>query len=223
MADQTVAFLVMLARGFPKAQRFIEDGGQVTDNWSGSIFVGNDLGGHTLGLVGYGRVAHRVAERSLSFGMRVLAYDPYLTGATDDRVEQVHGLDDLLGRSDFVSLHARANAENANLFGAQQFARMRPGAFFVNTARETLVDEDALDAALHSGHLGGAALDVVRASTRAGRHPLLRHANVVITPHIGGATRETLARGAKMVALEIARFAAGEQLVNVANRDEMTA
>ncbi len=223
VADQTVAFLVMLARGFPKAQRFIEDGGQVTDNWSGSIFVGNDLGGHTLGLVGYGRVAHRVAERSLSFGMRVLAYDPYLTGATDDRVEQVHGLDDLLGRSDFVSLHARANAENANLFGAQQFARMRPGAFFVNTARETLVDEDALDAALHSGHLGGAALDVVRASTRAGRHPLLRHANVVITPHIGGATRETLARGAKMVALEIARFAAGEQLVNVANRDEMTA
>lgn len=223
VADQTVAFLVMLARGFPKAQRFVEDGGQMTDNWSGAIFVGHELRGHTLGLVGYGRVGHRVAERSLSFGMRVLAYDPYLDGATNDRIEQVHGLDDLLSRSDFVSLHARASAENANLFGAKEFARMRPGAFFVNTARETLVDEDALDAALSSGHLGGAALDVVRASTREGRHPLLRHENVVITPHIGGATRETLVRGAEMVALEIARFAAGEQLVNVANRDQTTA
>jgi D-3-phosphoglycerate dehydrogenase / 2-oxoglutarate reductase len=218
VADQTVAFLVMLARGFPKAQRFIEDGGQVIDNWTGAVFVGNDLRGHTLGLVGYGRVGHRVAERSLSFGMTVLAYDPYLNGAAAPGVERVRELDELLGRSDFVSLHARATAETANLFGARQFARMRHGAFFVNTARETLVDEDALDAALDSGRLAGAALDVVRTSPQTGRHPLLRHENVVITPHIGGATHETLARGAEMVALEIARFAAGENLVNVANR-----
>jgi len=223
VADQTVAFLVMLARGFPKAQRFIEGGGQVIDNWTGAIFVGNDLRGHTLGLVGYGRIGHRVAERSLSFGMRVLAYDPYLNGTTDPGVERVRDLAELLGRSDFVSIHARASAENANLFGAEQFARMKPGSFFVNTARETLVDEEALDAALESGHLGGAALDVVRASLHAGRHPLLRHENVVLTPHIGGATRETLATGAEMIALEIARFAAGERLVNVANRDRMRA
>jgi D-3-phosphoglycerate dehydrogenase / 2-oxoglutarate reductase len=221
VADQTIAFLVMLARGFPKAQRFIERGGQVIDNWAGAIFLGSDLRGHTLGLVGYGRIGHRVAARSLSFGMRVLVYDPYLNGASDDRVQRVAELDDLLRESDFVSLHARASAENANLFGAAEFAMMRPGAFFVNTARETLVDEDALDAALESGHLAGAALDVVHVSTTGGRHPLLRHENVVMTPHIGGATRETLMRGAEMIAREIARFADGEQLINVVNRDHL--
>jgi D-3-phosphoglycerate dehydrogenase / 2-oxoglutarate reductase len=221
VADQTVAFLVMLARGFPKAQRFIERGGQVIDNWAGAIFLGSDLRGHTLGLVGYGRIGHRVATRSLSFGMHVLVYDPYMNGAGDDGVQRVAELDDLLRRSDFVSLHARATAENANLFGAAQFEMMKSGAFFVNTARETLVDENALDAALESGHLAGAALDVVRASTTEGRHPLLRHENVVMTPHIGGATRETLIRGADMIARDIARFGAGEQLINVVNRDHM--
>ena len=94
---------------------------------------------------------------------------------------------------------------------------MKPGACFINTARESLVDEAALDAALASGHLAGAALDVVHTSTATGRHPLLRHPNVVMTPHIGGATRETLAQGAEIVAGEIARFAAGEPLVNVVN------
>jgi D-3-phosphoglycerate dehydrogenase len=221
VADQTLAFLVMLARGFPKAQMFIDSGGQVTDNWSGALFLGNDLRGHTLGLVGFGRIGRRVATRALSFGMRVLAFDPYWSDDENSTVERVHDLDELLGRADFISLHARANAENENLFGAEQFARMRPGAFFVNTARETLVDEDALDAALASGHLGGTALDVVRPSGQAGRHRLLRHENVVITPHIGGATHETLAQGAEMLALEIARFVAGEPLHNVVNRGQV--
>jgi D-3-phosphoglycerate dehydrogenase len=144
----------------------------------------------------------------------VLAYDPYLTGEPDG-AERVDALDDLLARADFVSLHARATSENANLFDAARFARMKPGAFFVNTARESLVDEAALDDALASGRLAGAALDVVHTGEAPGRHPLLRHDNVVITPHLGGATRETLAQGAEMLAEEIARFAAGEPLVNV--------
>jgi D-3-phosphoglycerate dehydrogenase len=94
---------------------------------------------------------------------------------------------------------------------------MKPGAFLVNTARETLVDEDALDEALASGRLGGAALDVVRTTDAKGRHRLLRHENVVMTPHLGGATHETLLQGAEMIAEEILRFAAGEPLVNVVN------
>jgi D-3-phosphoglycerate dehydrogenase / 2-oxoglutarate reductase len=218
VADQTLAFLVMLARGFPKAQRFIDRGGIVTDNWAGATFLGNDLRGHTLGLVGFGRIGRRVAKRSLSFGMRVLAFDPFWGDGADSQVERVHELDELLVRSDFVSVHARASADNENLFGAAQFARMKPGAFFVNTARETLVDEDALDEALGSGHLGGAALDVIRTSPQAARHRLLRHGNVVITPHIGGATHETLIQGAEMIAMEITRFASGEPLVNVVTR-----
>lgn len=219
VADQTLAFLVMLARRFPRAQRFIEKGGELIDNWSGSMFFGNDLRRHTLGLVGYGRIGQRVAERALSFGMSVLAFDPLLPDSVNSRVERVADLSELLARSHFVSLHARATADNENLFGAEQFAKMRAGAFFVNTARETLVDEDALEAALRSGHLGGAALDVVRPAVGSGRHRLLAYENVVITPHIGGATYETLDQGAEMVAQEIARFVAGEPLVNVFNRD----
>jgi D-3-phosphoglycerate dehydrogenase len=95
---------------------------------------------------------------------------------------------------------------------------MKPGSYFLNTARESLVDEDALDAALASGRLAGAALDVVRSRSQGGPHPLLRHENVVITPHIGGATHETLLRGVTMVSDEIQRFAAGEPLRAVVNR-----
>ena len=223
VADQTLAFLVMLARGFPKAQRFLVEGNQLKDNWEGARFMGSDLRRHTLGLVGYGNVGHRVALRALSFGMRVIAFDPYLDVDAHDDVELVETLDELLAQADFVSLHARATAENEALFDAQTFAKMRRGALFVNTARETLVDEDALDAALESGHIGGAALDVVRTTKEGGRHRLLRHENVVMTPHIGGATHETLLQGAEMIAAEIARCSAGEPLVNVVNRTAVAA
>ena len=218
VADQTLAFLVMLARGFPRAQRFLQEGNQLKDNWEGAKFMGSDLRRHTLGLVGYGRVGHRVAMRALPFGMPVLVYDPYRVLDPQPRIEQVETLDELLARADFVSLHARATPDNENMFDGAAFAKMKPGAWFVNTARETLVDEGALDAALASGQVAGAALDVVRTSSERGRHPLLRHENVVITPHIGGATRETLLQGAEMIAEEIVRFAAGEALVNVVNR-----
>jgi D-3-phosphoglycerate dehydrogenase len=223
VADQTLAFLVMLARGFPKAQRFLDQGHPLKDNFEGAQFIGSDLRRHTLGLVGYGHVGQRVALRALAFGMTVLVFDPYVDVGLNDGVEQVETLDELLARSDFVSLHARGTPENANLFDAEAFAKMRPGALFVNTARETLVDEDALDAALESGHLGGAALDVVHTTKESGRHRFLRHENVVMTPHIGGATHETLLQGAEMIAAEIIRFAAGEPLLNVVNRAAVAA
>jgi D-3-phosphoglycerate dehydrogenase / 2-oxoglutarate reductase len=218
VADQTLAFLVMLARGFPKAERFLDEGNQLKDNWEGAKFIGSDLRRHVLGLVGYGQVGHRVAQRALAFGMTVLVYDPFLDLDTHDGVRQVETLDELLQAADFVSLHARATPDNANMFDAEAIAKMKPGSYFVNTARETLVDETALDEALGSGHLAGAALDVVRTTADSGRHRLLRHENVVMTPHIGGATHETLLQGAEMIADEIVRFAAGEPLVNVVNR-----
>jgi D-3-phosphoglycerate dehydrogenase len=221
VADLTIAFLVMLARGLPTAQRFLEEGNQLRDNWEGAKFMGSDLRRHVLGLVGYGQIGRRVAQRALPFGMTVVAYDPY--ASVDSPIEQVESLDDLLERADFVSLHARATADNENLIDAAALARMKPGAFLVNTARETLVDEDALDEALESGRLGGAALDVVRTTSAQVRHRLLRHDNVVLTPHLGGATHETLLQGAEMIADEIVRFAAGERLVNVVNRPEVAA
>jgi D-3-phosphoglycerate dehydrogenase len=216
VADLTLAFLVMLARRLPRAQRFLEEGNRVRDNWDGAQFIGSDLRGHTLGLVGYGQVGSRVAERARAFGMTVLVHDPYArTG--DGGPQQLETLAELLERSDFVSLHARASAENWRMIDAGAIASMRPGACLINTARESLLDEDALDDALRNGHLGGAALDVVEADEGAGRHRLLRHENVVLTPHVGGATRETLAQGAQMIAVEIAHLAAGEALVNVLN------
>jgi D-3-phosphoglycerate dehydrogenase len=207
----------MLARGLRVAQRFLDDGHQLKDNWEGARFIGNDLRGHSLGLIGYGQVGRRVAARALPFGLKVLVYDPFLEVDNNDRVEQIALLDELLARSDFVSLHARETSENVNMIDSRSLALMKPGSYVLNTARENLVDLDALDAALDSGHLAGAALDVLHTGT-SGRHRLLRHENVVLTPHIGGATHETLLQGARMIAAEITRLASGEPMVNVSNR-----
>lgn len=217
VADLTVAFLVMLARGLPRAQRFIEEGYRLRDNWQGAQFLGNDLRGHVLGLIGYGQIGRRVAERARAFGTTVIVYDPYVK--LDGSVEQVQTLHELLSRSDFVSLHARATPDNVDMIDQTALEAMKPGTLLVNTARETLIDEAALDAALSSGRVAGAALDVLRPDNEPdGRpHPLLRHDNVILTPHLGGATHETLLQGAEMIASEIARFASGERLVNVLN------
>jgi D-3-phosphoglycerate dehydrogenase / 2-oxoglutarate reductase len=216
VADLTIGFLIMLARGLPRAQRFLEEGNHLRDNWEGAKFMGSDLRRHVLGIVGYGQVGRRVAERAQAFGMTVVAFDPYTS--MDARVERVDSLDELLRLADFVSLHARATSENENLIGSAALAEMKSGAFLINTARETLVDEEALDGALASGRLAGAALDVVRTTSAHGRYRLLRHENVVLTPHLGGATHETLLQGAETIADEIHRFAAGKPLVNVVNR-----
>jgi D-3-phosphoglycerate dehydrogenase len=224
VADQALAFMIMLARGFPKAQRFLIEGGTLGDSaFEGARFIGHDLGGHALGLVGFGNVGSRVHRRALAFGMRVVVYDPYVRVGELASTEQVSTLAELLAKSDFVSLHLRATAETQNFFGAKQFKAMKPASYFLNTARESLVHEEALDAALASGHLAGAALDVVRPRSQPGPHPLLRHENVVITPHVGGATHETLLRGVTMIADEIMRFAAGEPLRAVVNRAEVEA
>jgi D-3-phosphoglycerate dehydrogenase len=215
VADLTLAFLVMLGRGIPTAQRFLGDGNRLKDNWEGAKFIGSDLRAHVLGLVGYGQVGRKVALRARAFGMHVLVYDPFVDETALEGVESVGLVGELLARADFVSLHARATADNENMIDAAALASMKRGAYLLNTARETLVDEDALDEVLAAGHLSGAALDVFHATQEPGRHRLLRHENVVLTPHIGGATHETLLQGAGMIADEIARFAAGRPLVNV--------
>lgn len=220
VADLTVAFLVMLARRLPSAEEFIAQGNQLRDNWEGRRFFGSDLSELTLGLVGYGQIGQRVAQRVRSFGMGVLAYDPFVEVAD---VEQVGLLEDLLSRADVVSLHARATAENEHLIDRRALAAMKPGALLINTARETLVDEPALDAALASGHLGGAALDVFEPGSPGSRPPLLRHGNVILTPHLGGATYATLRRGAEMIAADIERFVDGRPPVNVVNAVASTA
>jgi D-3-phosphoglycerate dehydrogenase len=222
VADLTIAFMTMLTRRLPEVARFIEGGGAFGhDNYEGRAWFGHDLAGLALGLVGCGQVGRRVAVRARAFGMRVLAYDPFVVPEmlTEVGAESVD-LDRLLAQADFVSLHARAGS-GPPLMGREQIAKMKRGSFLINTARDTLVDEGAMRDALASGHLAGAAFDLVSPSPAIGLHPLLEFPNVIITPHIGGSTQETLQHAAEMAAAEIERLAAGEPLLNVANRDAM--
>jgi D-3-phosphoglycerate dehydrogenase / 2-oxoglutarate reductase len=210
VAELTIAFALMLIRGVPASARYLVDGGQMAENtYEGSEFIGAEAASMTLGLVGLGNVGREVAARGRTLGFTMLGYDPVRPAAVPPGVTMV-SLDDLLSHSGLISLHARAAPDNRHLLGAAAFARMPRGAFFINTARESLVDEEALAAALTSGTLAGAALDVVERRPDGDRHPLLDLPNVIITPHIGGATRETLQRGAEMTAAAVARLASGE-------------
>lgn len=220
VAELTIAFMVMLARRLPEVMRHVEAGGEFAhDNYEGAHWFGHDLAGHALGILGFGQVGRRVTSRALAFGMRVLVFDPFVEpGEIRAAGAEPGDLATVLEVADVVSLHARATAENRGLIGEAEFARMKPGATLINTARDTLVDETALAGALASGRLSGAALDVVSPSPATGRHPLLGFPNVVIATHIGGATYETLLHGGEMAAAEIERHLAGLPLVNVANR-----
>jgi D-3-phosphoglycerate dehydrogenase / 2-oxoglutarate reductase len=201
----------------PRAARHIADGGAVAEsNYEGAEFIGREAPGTVLGLVGLGHVGRHVATRALALGFDVIAHDPVTPDGVPDGVRLV-SLEDLLAGADLVSLHARATAANWHMFSAAAFAAMKPGAGFINTARESLVDEDALADAVRSGHLAGAALDVVERPAGGGRHPLLDLPPVFITPHIGGATQETLDRGARQAAAAVAAVLAGGRPAAVAN------
>src|ERR1700733_9593716 len=215
VAELTIAFALLLIRGVPRASRHLLDGGGFSESvFDGKEFFGREAASLTLGLVGFGRVGREVAPRARALGFTVIAYDPQVPGSGD--VELV-SLDALLDRSDIVSLHARATAENRHMFSGDLFARMRPGAWFINTARESLVDEAALGAALAAGALSGAALDVLERPPTGERHPLLDTPGVFVTPHIGGATEETLARGARRAVAAVASLLAGQVPADVLN------
>jgi D-3-phosphoglycerate dehydrogenase len=209
VAELTVAFALMLIRGVPGSARYLTGGGRHADSvYEGREFIGAEAASTTLGLVGLGNVGRQVAARGRALGFTLLGYDP-VRPATLPAGLTLTGLDELLRRSDIVSVHARVTPDNRHLFGAGAFARMRRGSFFINTARESLVDEDALGQALAGGMIAGAALDVVERRPGGQRHPLLDLPNVIVTPHIGGATHETLRRGAEMAAAAVARLVAG--------------
>jgi D-3-phosphoglycerate dehydrogenase len=220
VADMTIAFALMLLRRIPRSSRHLLDGGGLGEStFEGREFIGREAAGTVLGLVGYGHVGQQVAKRAVALGMPVLVHDPYLSGSPANTPIEVVSLAELLDGSDVVSLHARATPENHHLVGAAELAAMRPGAFLINTARESLVDEAALLAALESGRLGGAALDVVNPPPAGVRHPLLDAPNVLVTPHIGGATDETLRRGADMIAAAIRELLAGRIPATLVNKE----
>ncbi len=194
-AELAIAYVFALARKIPQATASMKRG-----EWEKKRLVGIEVTGKTLGVVGFGSVGRLVAERAVGVKMRVIAHDPVLApDAVPPAGMEFARLDDLLARSDFVTLHLPLLPATRNLFGARTLATMKKGAALINCARGGVVDEGALHEALASGQIGGAALDVFE-NEPCGPLPLLALDNVIASPHLGASTREAQEK----VAVELA-------------------
>jgi D-3-phosphoglycerate dehydrogenase / 2-oxoglutarate reductase len=180
--------------------------------WRGDLYradrTGRELSEMTVGLIGYGQIGTRVAKLLKPFGCKILVNDPYVRLSEQDRFEGIEQVspEQLLKESDVVSLHSRVTPETMKLIGRKQFATMKPGAYFINTARGPLVDYDALYAALTSSHLRGAMLDTFAIEPVPSDWPLLQLRNVMLTPHIAGASIKTVTIAAQAAAEEVRRY-----------------
>lgn len=206
VAEITVGLLFAATRWICFADRETRTGQMYRD---GTIpyqrFRAWELRGRTAGLVGYGAIGRAVAWRLEGLGMRVISFDPYAKDATHT------SLDDLLAEADVVSMHAPVTPETTGMIGAREFGLMKPGAVYLNAARAKLHDTDALVGALQSSHLSSAGLDHFDHEWIDASHPLAAMDNVVLTPHIGGATYDTEANHSQMIAADVARVLRGER------------
>jgi D-3-phosphoglycerate dehydrogenase len=206
VAEHTLGLLLALARLIPAADASMKQG-----KWEKSAFMGGELSGKTLGLVGLGRIGAMVAGRAVAFGMAVVAYDPYLTDSQiSERNASPSKFEDVLAQADYVSLHLPLTQETRGLLGAAELAKMKKGARLVCAARGGVVDEAALRAALDSGHLAGAALDVF-AEEPPPLNSIAAHPKVIATPHIGAQTAEAQARAGVAIAEEVAAVLQGKE------------
>ena len=209
VADWTVMAILNLIRRGSWGDRRLRDGA-----WPKPEMMGRELGALTVGIVGLGNVGSAVATRLLAFGSRVLYADVVETSFAG--VERV-SLEDLLELADVVCVHVPLNAETHHLIEAEALARMAKGAYLINASRGPVVDEKALVAALESGHLGGAGLDVFEQEPTPTNNPLRRMENVFLSPHVGGATLEAEARALEVVRDNLVRVLDGEEPANVVN------
>ena len=186
VAEHTLALMLALSRKLFLVAPALREG-----EWLKAGYEGGEIAGKTLALIGLGRVGVEVARRALSMGMKVVAYDPYVSTAEAEELGvDIVELEEALSSGDVISLHAPATPETERMLNAERLAMVKRGALLVNTSRGSLVDEDALLAALNEGGVAGAALDVFRQEPPAADSPLLRHPHVIATPHIAGASSE---------------------------------
>ncbi len=216
VADLTMALLLAVARGVPRAAQDAREGRWGL--WSPTQWLGADLQGATLGIVGMGGIGQAVARRAVAFGLRVL----YVSRTAKTKVETAFGahrvsLEDLLEQSDFVSLHVPLTAETRGLINATALRRMKPTAYLINMARGPVVDTDALVRALQEGWIAGAALDVTDPEPLPPGHVLYRLPNCLITPHIGSATHATRRRMAELACANLLAGLRGQPLPHCAN------
>jgi D-3-phosphoglycerate dehydrogenase / 2-oxoglutarate reductase len=222
-AEFAVGMMLAAMRRIPSADAELKAG-----HWRGDFFAyqeaGVELAGSCVGLIGYGAIGRIVARVLLAFGARVLVSDPYadLEAARAGGVEPV-GLDELLRRSQVVSLHARLTPQTRGLIGAERLALLPRGAVLVNTARGGLLDYAPLAGALRDGRLGAVALDVYDIEPPPADWPLWKAPNVVVTPHLAGCSQQTAHRAAAITAAEVGRFVSGGKLAHLANPEVLTA
>jgi D-3-phosphoglycerate dehydrogenase len=185
-AEHTIALLIALARRIPQANISLKSG-----HWDRKSFIGVELQGKTLGVIGLGRIGRTVAARARAFGMKIVAFDPFIAPeqARDLEIE-LAPLNELFASADFITIHTPLTAETRGLIGRDAFARMKQGVRIINCARGGLVDEGALYDAITSGNVAGAALDVFAEEPPSPNHPLLALDQVIATPHLGASTTE---------------------------------
>ena len=215
VAEFTIGAILAATRNIARGHEALRRG-----EWRGDLYradeIGNELSDMIVGVVGYGEIGIRVVRLLKAFGCRVLVADPYVQLTPEDARDGVRlvALEELLEGADVVTLHARVTPETEGFFDADAFARMRPGAVFVNTARGPLVDHEALARALESGRLGGAMLETFAVEPVPADWAPLGLPNVTLTPHIAGASLKTVRIAASQAAEEVRRFIAGEPPLN---------
>ncbi len=217
-AEHAIAMMMAVARQIPEANSSTHAG-----KWEKSRFMGVELTGKTLGVVGAGNIGSIVIDRAHGLKMKVIAYDPFLSEDRADKlgVEKVD-LDTLLGRADFVTLHVPVTDKTRDILSAEAIAKLKPGVRLINCARGGLVDEDALAIALKSGHVAGAAFDVF-ATEPATESPLFNLPNVVVTPHLGAATTEAQENVALQIAEQMSDYLLTGAVSNALNMPSVTA
>ncbi|MCV3269949.1 phosphoglycerate dehydrogenase [Roseobacter sinensis] len=217
-AEHAIAMMFAVARQIPEASASTHDG-----KWEKSKFMGVELTGKTLGVIGAGNIGGIVCDRARALKMKVLAYDPFLSSdkAAKMGVEKVE-LDDLLARADFITLHVPYTEQTANILSRENIAKTKKGVRIINCARGGLVDEEALAEALKSGHVAGAAFDVFKTEP-ATENPLFHLPNVVCTPHLGAATSEAQENVALQVAEQMSNYLLTGAVENALNMPSITA
>lgn len=214
VAEHVFAMLLGFTRHIPAADRSVRQG-----RWERSSFIGSELAGKTMGILGLGRIGFRVAVRARAFGMRVLTYDPYMVPqhpAVTETGTKLLSLEEVLAHADIVTCHLPLTDETRHLLDANRLRLMKPSAVLINTSRGPIVDEAALCAALQGGVLGAALLDV-REREPPGESPLHRLPNVLLTPHIASWTSESLHRVISTVAADVDRVLSGHPARSYAN------
>jgi len=210
--------MLALVRNIPAAHNMVRSGGWVDPTAAYFSLRGTELTGKTIGIVGFGAIGRQVAKRVSCFETSILVYDPYVD---PDKIKEMGAkpmeIDEIMAQSDFITLHCLVSPETTGLINAHRIALMKPTAYLVNTASTFVIDVDAIVQALRERRIAGAAFDVYETWPVRPDSPLLGLDNVVLTPHIGGATDETIARHSRMIADDIERFLRGERPQNLLN------